>query len=137
MWAHGIPAPMLSSCDMSIRERQGVPGVLGVPGVPGVLGVPDVLPLPPGLPGAPAPPPGAPPPVWAKARVDARQSTGSAPASIFANGRNIGSLPCAQCVLGFGVRRRVATSATGSTPTCSDLITSAALLDYIADFDLN
>jgi hypothetical protein len=22
MWAHGIPAPMFSSCDMSIRERQ-------------------------------------------------------------------------------------------------------------------
>src|SRR6266581_1182177 len=22
MWAHGLPAPMFSSCDMSIRERQ-------------------------------------------------------------------------------------------------------------------
>ncbi len=25
----------------------------------------------------------------------------------------------------------------GESPTCSDLITSAALLDYIADFDLH
>jgi hypothetical protein len=82
------------------------PGVLGrVPGVPGrAPGLPGV----PGLPGAPGPPPGAPPPAWAHTRVDARQSTGNDRASVLANVRNTGSLPCSMCVMVGGVPRPAA-----------------------------
>ena len=80
------------------------PGLLGsvpgVPGVPGLLGPGPMLPRPPGLPGAPAPLPGAPPPAWAKARLEARQSTGSDITTVLATVRTIGSLPCSKGVLG-------------------------------------
>jgi hypothetical protein len=87
------------------------PGLLG--SVPGTPGCAPGLPGPPGLPGAPVPPP---PPVWATARVEARQSTGSDTASVLANFRNIGSFPYAIGVIGEGAPEPVPHRPTGSPP---------------------